>query len=588
MPSGQLGSLLQHLRRLIGAAPAGVAPDRQLLEQFCLQRDEAAFTALVQRHGPLVLGVCRRVLHDPQDAEDAFQATFLVLAEKAASVRRPEALSSWLYGVAYRVAARARGASMQRHTYEQQGTDMSSARSDESDRADPASESARRELRAVLDEELSRLPDKYRIPMILCYLEGKSNEEAAEQLSWTKGTVSGRLARARDLLRGRLARRGLALSAAALPGLMADVAVQAAVPAPLVTVTVNAVTQGAASATAASLAKGVIQAMGWTRLQLTLVVAFLTVGALGAGLGLWAFQAPSLASPTLTVERPAKGPAAVPGAPTDLIAFIKIFVTPSPNGAPGIGGKSFQLWIADADGKNERLLSKSAVGYPYALPGGQTLAVFDTATAKVVTVGVDGKDEKPAAYTKGDPYFRLTPHDKTGYFFAAGGKVHLQKLDPHGLPKLPAGGAVDHALASSAFTFAPDGKKIAFVRGGELVVADLAGKEEQTLTSVKTVKASNPVFTADGKIVFLSRRVGEPVLTTEICRIDADGKNLETLYSSFNTGAIRDLAVNADGTKLLYTGTRGPYFRYILLLDLRTKTETRLIENGEHPVWVDR
>src|SRR5262245_53518700 len=124
MPQGQLGSLLRHLRRLIGGGPAADTPDALLLQQFVEQRDEAAFTSLVGRHGPLVLGVCRRVLHDAHEADDAFQATFMILAKRAASVRRPEALSSWLYGVAYRVSARARGGSLKRFTHESQVTAM--------------------------------------------------------------------------------------------------------------------------------------------------------------------------------------------------------------------------------------------------------------------------------------------------------------------------------------------------------------------------------------------------------------------------------------------------------------------------------
>ncbi|MBL8793856.1 MAG: sigma-70 family RNA polymerase sigma factor, partial [Planctomycetia bacterium] len=221
MPYGPPGSLLQHLRRLLVGPPTAVQ-DAQLLQQFLINQDESAFTALVARHGPLVLGVCRRVLHDPHAAEDAFQATFLVLARQAQAIRRPETLSSWLYGVAYRVAARLRSQTRQRHSRESQvpAMDRADAPPDRDpqhlDHADPTAEASRRELRSVLDEELNRLPDKYRLPMVLCYLEGKTNDEAAAQLRWTKGTVSGRLARARDLLRDRLARRGLALSLAAL------------------------------------------------------------------------------------------------------------------------------------------------------------------------------------------------------------------------------------------------------------------------------------------------------------------------------------------------------------------------------------
>src|SRR5262249_3089900 len=163
MASGQLGSLLRHICRLIGPAPAADVPDGQLLEQFRLNQDEAAFSSLVQRHGPLVLGVCKRVLRDAHDDEDVFQGTFFVLARKAGSIRRPEAVSSWLYGVAYKVAARARAESQKRQTHEQQVQAMFSDELSPSN-SSPLTDAQRRELRLVLDDELNRLPEKYRMP----------------------------------------------------------------------------------------------------------------------------------------------------------------------------------------------------------------------------------------------------------------------------------------------------------------------------------------------------------------------------------------------------------------------------------------
>jgi RNA polymerase sigma factor (sigma-70 family) len=180
----------------------GEPTDSQLLKRFARQQDEAAFAALVKRHGPMVLAVCRRILRDAHDADDAFQATFLVLVRKAPVIARPELLGNWLYGVAYRVAVKARIIAARRSERERQVPAMTLS--------DPLSDVTGRELRAVLDAELSRLPEKYRAPLVLCYLEGKTNEQAARLLGWPIGSISGRLARARELLRERLLSRGLA------------------------------------------------------------------------------------------------------------------------------------------------------------------------------------------------------------------------------------------------------------------------------------------------------------------------------------------------------------------------------------------
>jgi RNA polymerase sigma-70 factor (ECF subfamily) len=174
--------------------------DTQLLKRFAQRHEEAVFAALIRRHGPMVLSVCRRVLRNSHDAEDAFQATFLVMIEKGHRLRKPELLSNWLYGVAYRTALHARQRAARRSEREREAVAMSSDSVN-----DPEIES--RELRRVLDEELLRLPQKYRAPLVLCYLEGKTNEEAARQLGWPSGSMSYRLARGRDLLRQRLETR---------------------------------------------------------------------------------------------------------------------------------------------------------------------------------------------------------------------------------------------------------------------------------------------------------------------------------------------------------------------------------------------
>jgi RNA polymerase sigma factor (sigma-70 family) len=206
-------------------------PDALLLDRFVRQWDQAAFRDLVQRHGPMVLGVCRRILRDAHAAEDAFQATFLLLARKAGSVRKRESIGPWLYGVARRVALEARGAAPRRAVLV--GPDREAPGVDDHDGLEHA------ELHACLHEELGRLPEKYRAPLVLCYIEGHTHESVAGRLGWPIGTVRVRIARGRDLLRERLVRRGLTPAVALLAlGLLPRTA--AAVPLRLAEATVRA------------------------------------------------------------------------------------------------------------------------------------------------------------------------------------------------------------------------------------------------------------------------------------------------------------------------------------------------------------
>ncbi|OAI49031.1 hypothetical protein AYO44_01110 [Planctomycetaceae bacterium SCGC AG-212-F19] len=289
MAQGKLGSVLWHIRQMLGKSAKSALTDRQLLERFAAQRDEQAFATLVQRHGPLVLTVCRRLLPNDHDAEDAFQATFFVLARKATALHWHESVSSWLFEVASRVASKANGRLIRRQILEKQAQVMATV--------DPASAATRRELQLVLDEEVRRLPERYRLPVVLCWLEGLTRSEAAEQLGWKEGTVGGRLARGRDLLRRRLARRGLALSAGVLEMILAENAATAAVPAPLTDGTVQAAVQFVAgqlaagtSAEAATLASETVSALGVARLKRVAAVV-LAVGLLGVGTAMVAHQA---------------------------------------------------------------------------------------------------------------------------------------------------------------------------------------------------------------------------------------------------------------------------------------------------------
>jgi RNA polymerase sigma factor (sigma-70 family) len=213
--------------------------DEDLVDQFlrgAATGSDDAFRVLVGRHGPMVLGVCRLVLDQEVDAEDAFQATFLILAQKVGSIRNRAILAAWLHEVAYRTAVKARVSMVRRRFLERQSVSMLPSQF-EPDRQHQ--DAAWNELRPVLHDEVRRLPNKYRIPVILSYLEGKTNEEVADILHWPVATVKGRLSRARVLLRSRLTRRGMALSAAFLVTALADGAVFAeVVPPELVTRTI--------------------------------------------------------------------------------------------------------------------------------------------------------------------------------------------------------------------------------------------------------------------------------------------------------------------------------------------------------------
>lgn len=189
--------------RLFRSGAATAWDDGELLRRYVSDRDEAAFEALVYRFGPMVLGLCRRFLNDPDDVADAFQASFLVLIRRAATIREPQLVGNWLYGVAVKVARRARS-----RAWDRRGRERPIAGIDGPDRSvGPAPDS---EDWATLHEELARLPEKYRRPLVLCYLEGHTHDEAARRLAWPVGTVRGRMHRGRELLRRRLARRGLA------------------------------------------------------------------------------------------------------------------------------------------------------------------------------------------------------------------------------------------------------------------------------------------------------------------------------------------------------------------------------------------
>jgi RNA polymerase sigma factor (sigma-70 family) len=311
MANSQLSEVIQHLRRTVLLRDGAGLTDGQLLDDYLHRRDEGALAALVLRHGPMVWGVCHRVLRDHHDAEDAFQAAFLVLVRKAASVVPREMVANWLYGVAHQTALKARAVTAKRRVRERQVTEM----------PEPATaEPLWNDLQPLLDQELSRLPDKYRVAIVLCDLEAKTRKEAARQLGVPDGTLAARLARGRVMLAKRLARRGLAVSGGALGAMLAQNVASAGVPTLVVSSTIKAATlfaagqtaaAGVISAKAAALTDGVLKSMLLTKLKIATAVCLIagvTLCAVGVlAQEVWAEVEPTKGTVATLSEPPESG-----------------------------------------------------------------------------------------------------------------------------------------------------------------------------------------------------------------------------------------------------------------------------------------
>lgn len=282
MSNGRVNHVVLQLRKLAGADYNGSLPDRVLLERFVQERDEIAFAALVDRHGPMVLGVCRRVLRNAHDAEDACQAAFLVFVRKAASIRKAHSVASWLHGVAFRAAA-----NLKRKVSRQPECASTIDEVPQKETWDPTWS----EVRQMLDDEVQRLPPRLQAPVLLCCLEGKTRDEAAEALGWRLSTLRGRLERGRELLRSRLSRRGLSLSGALLTSLLTQNTSTAALPSALLARIAHSAmleaagsisTTGILSTRVAALTEGVLRTMWLSKLRYTTIL-LLSLSFIGLG-----------------------------------------------------------------------------------------------------------------------------------------------------------------------------------------------------------------------------------------------------------------------------------------------------------------
>jgi RNA polymerase sigma factor (sigma-70 family) len=281
------GAALEEIQKLFGRGAMGAWTDSQLIDEFVGGREasEAAFRILIHRHGPMVLGVCRRILGDEHAAEDAFQATFLVLVKKAGMLRDRRLLTNWLYGVALKVSHKERARGQRRRVVERDAAEQAPRPMD-----DPESG----ELRGVIDEEIRRLPERYRIPLLLCHVEGLRHDEVARRLGCPVGTVESRLSRAREQLRSRLARRGLAPASSAIGAMLGPPEV-GRVPASLIEGTVRAASESVGEASLLAAAQSWLgQARGGSPLGARIVAAGLVIctAITAVGLGLFRMEGP--------------------------------------------------------------------------------------------------------------------------------------------------------------------------------------------------------------------------------------------------------------------------------------------------------
>jgi RNA polymerase sigma factor (sigma-70 family) len=624
MAQAQLHSLVRHLHRLSGGVEADPS-DRQLLERFLRSRDESAFTALVRRHGGLVLGVCWRVLHHSADVEDAFQATFLVLARKAASIPWRESIGGWLHETAYRVACKARGERSLRQIHLARIQTMS--------RTHGPSETTLHDASALLDEEIRGLPETCRAPLLLCYLEGQTRDQAARRLGWSLRTLGRRLARGLDLLRARLARRGLSLSVALLTAALSQSAA-GAVPEALA----SAAFRGPAAVppSVAALAESITRGMSTLKLKaavsLVLALALLLAGVAGIG--------PGQQKPAEPAEPQAKGPTPKVdrlGDPLPQGAVARLGTVRLRHGY-NVAGVAFSpdrkllasagqdnsvcLWQVPSGKLVRRLVAHTGIGSDHAWvytvafsPDGKRLAagtgngasaliVWDTKSGKEIYRISEKQRGINLAWSPDGK--RIATADVQGpiFLYAAdtGGKI--RELKGHGEwvecvafsadGKLLASGCRDrtarlwdpatgkelrrlrHGNSVTSLAFSPNaGMLVTGTWDGQITVWDLpAGKESHHWSGHSRAAVSCLAFLGDGKTL-ASGSWDRSIRLWDV----ANGKQLRILKG--HKGPVPGLAISSDD-KLLASGS---WDRTVRLWDLVTGKEITTHSGHQQGIW---